>query len=321
VGAQFWSVYAPTDTIADRRSAHYVMEQIDLVRRMIRRYPETFELALSADDVERIHKQGKIASLIGMEGGHAIENSLGLLRQFHALGARYMTLTHADTLDWADAATDDPKHGGLSPFGEEVVRTMNELGMLIDISHVSPDTMKDAIRVSQAPVIASHSSAYTIAKHVRNIPDDVLKLIKPNRGVIMVNYFSGFVVPGSAEMMSQMFNIRRDLKKKHGDDETAFDKAYAVWKKEHPMQAGTIHDLLDHIDHIASIAGPECVGLGSDYDGVSMLPKQLEDVSSYPLITQGLLDRGYSDDEIRGIMGRNVLRSLREAEQVSASFK
>jgi membrane dipeptidase len=321
VGAQFWSVYAPTDTIADRRSAHYVMEQIDLVRRMIRRYPETFELALSADDIERIHKQGKIASLIGMEGGHAIENSLGLLRQFHALGARYMTLTHADTLDWADAATDDPKHGGLSPFGEEVVRTMNELGMLIDISHVSPDTMKDAIRVSQAPVIASHSSAYTIAKHVRNIPDDVLKLIKPNRGVIMVNYFSGFVVPGSAEMMSEMFNIRRDLKKKHGDDETAFDKAYAAWKKEHPMQAGTIHDLLDHIDHIASIAGPECVGLGSDYDGVSMLPKQLEDVSSYPLITQGLLDRGYSDDEIRGIMGRNVLRSLREAEQVSASIK
>jgi membrane dipeptidase len=198
---------------------------------------------------------------------------------------------------------------------------MNELGMLIDISHVSPDTMKDAIRVSQAPVIASHSSAYTIAKHVRNIPDDVLKLIKPNRGVIMVNYFSGFVVPGSAEMMSEMFNIRRDLKKKHGDDETAFDKSYAAWKKEHPMQAGTIHDLLDHIDHIASIAGPECVGLGSDYDGVSMLPKQLEDVSSYPLITQGLLDRGYSDDEIRGIMGRNVLRSLREAEQVSASIK
>lgn len=321
VGAQFWSVYAPTDTIADRRSAHFVMEQIDLVQRMIRRYPDTFELALTADDIERIHKKGRIASLIGMEGGHAIENSLGLLRQFHALGARYMTLTHSDTLDWADAATDEAKHGGLSPFGEDVVRTMNELGMLIDISHVSPDTMKDAIRISKAPVIASHSSAYSVAKHVRNVPDDVLKLVKANRGVIMVNFFSGFVEPGSAEMMSEMFNIRRQLKEEHGDDKPAFDKAYAAWKKEHPMQPGTIHDVLDHIDHIAKIAGPECVGLGSDYDGISMLPKQLEDVSTYPLITQGLMDRGYSDDQIRGIMGGNAVRALREAEKISASMK
>ncbi|MCL4111971.1 UNVERIFIED_CONTAM: hypothetical protein GTU68_008725 [Idotea baltica] len=257
------------------------MEQIDLVHRMIKRYPDTFELALTADDVERIHKNGKIASLIGMEGGHAIENSLGLLRQFHALGARYMTLTHSDTLDWADAATDDAKHGGLSPFGEEVVRTMNELGMLIDISHVSPDTMRDAIRISKAPVIASHSSARAIANHVRNVPDDVLKLAKTNGSVIMVNYFS-------------------------------------EWKKANPMDAGTIHDLLDHIDHIANIAGANCVGIGSDYDGVSTLPKQLEDVSTYPLITQGLLDRGYTDDEIRGIMGGNVLRVMREAETVSA---
>lgn len=320
LGAQFWSVYAPTDTMADRRSAHFVMEQIDLVHRMIKRYPDTFELALTAGDVERIHKDGKIASLIGMEGGHAIENSLGLLRQFHALGARYMTLTHSDTLDWADAATDDPQHGGLSAFGEEVVLTMNELGMLIDISHVSPDTMQDVFRISKAPVIASHSSAYTIAKHVRNVPDDVLKLAKKNGSVIMVNYFSGFVVPSSAVRSAEMFNVRRKFRKQYPDDDQAYDAAYVAWKKANPMEAGTIHDLLDHIDHIANIAGPECVGLGSDYDGVSMLPKQLEDVSTYPLITQGLIDRGYSDDEIRGIMGGNVLRVMREAEKVSAAM-
>lgn len=320
VGAQFWSVYVPAETAKSKTAAHDVMEQIDLVYRMCRRYPETFEIALTADDIVRIHKQGKIASLIGMEGGHAIENSLGLLRMFHNLGARYMTLTHSDTLDWADASTDEAKSDGLSPFGEEVVHTMNELGMLVDISHVSVETMKDAIRISKAPVIASHSSAYAIAEHPRNVPDDVLVLIKDTGGVVMVNYFSGFVVPESAKKMKGMFAAGRELRAKYPDD-AEFRKAMEQWRKENPIEPGTIHTVVDHIDHIVKVAGVDHVGLGSDYDGVTMLPDQLEDVSTYPRITQALLDRGYSHDDIRKILGENVLRVMWQAEQVSRDWK
>lgn len=320
VGAQFWSVYVPSETRKDRRALHDVLEQIDLVKRMVRRYPETFEFAGSVDDIERIHKEGKIASLIGVEGGHAIENSLGVLRNLYALGARYMTLTHSDTLDWADSATDDAKHSGLSPFGEDVVRTMNELGMLVDISHVSVETMKDAIRVSKAPVIASHSSAYAVAQHSRNVPDDVLKLVNKNGGVIMVNYFSGFVEPKSARRMAQMFDVRRELREKYTND-TEFNKALNRWRKENPIEPGTIHDVIDHIDHMVNVAGVDHVGIGSDFDGVSMLPRQLEDVSTYPLITQALLDRGYSAQKIKKIMGGNVMRAFREAERVSRNWK
>lgn len=320
VGAQFWSVYAPAETRQQKNAAHYVMEQIDLVYRMVERYPETFEIARTADDIERIHKSGKIASLIGMEGGHAIENSLGLLRMFHGLGARYMTLTHSDTLEWADAATDDPQHQGLNQFGEEVVLTMNELGMLVDISHVSVDTMKDALRISRAPVIASHSSAFAIAQHPRNVPDDVLKLVADNRGVVLVNYFSGFVVPVSAQRMADMFDVRRELRKEFPED-ADFDQALADWRKANPIEPGTIHDVVDHIDHIVKIAGIDHVGIGSDYDGVSMLPDQLEDVSTYPLITQALLDRGYTAEEIRKVLGANMLRAYREAEKVSHNWK
>lgn len=320
VGAQFWSVYAPVETRRERQAAHYVLEQIDLVQRMAARYPETFEIARSTDDILRIRKEGKIASLIGMEGGHAIENSLGLLRMFYNLGARYMTLTHSDTLDWADSATDDAEHGGLSPFGEEVVQTMNELGMLVDISHVSAETMKDVLRVSRAPVIASHSSAYAIARHPRNVPDDVLKLVAKNGGVIMVNFFSGFVVPASAERLVKMSEVRRTLREKYPDD-AEFNKAYAQWRKANPMDAGTIHDVIDHIDHLVKVAGVDHVGLGSDYDGVSLLPDQLEDVSTYPLITQALLDRGYSETDIEKILGGNLLRAFREAEKVAQELQ
>jgi len=319
LGAQFWSVYVPAKTMKTKTAAHDVMEQIDLVHRMCRRYPETFEIALTADDIVRIHEQGKIASLMGMEGGHAIENSLGLLRMFYNLGARYMTLTHSDTLDWADSATDEPRSDGLSPFGEDVVRAMNELGMLIDISHVSPATMKDALRVSKAPIIASHSSAYAVAQHPRNVPDDVLALVRENGGVIMVNYYSGFVVPESAQKMLSMFAVGRRLREEHPND-ADYRKAMLEWRKENPIEAGTIHDVLDHIDQIVKAAGVDHVGIGSDYDGVGKLPEQLEDVSTYPLITQGLLDRGYSDSDIRKINGGNVLRALREAERVAAEL-
>lgn len=320
VGAQFWSVYVPADSMRKGTAAHDVLTQIDLVRQMCRMYPETFELALTADDVERIHGEGRIASLIGMEGGHAIEDSLALLRMFYELGARYMTLTHSDTLSWADAATDDPQHGGLSEFGEEVVRTMNELGMLVDISHVSPDTMRDAIRVSRAPVIASHSSAFAVAEHPRNVPDDVLELVRDNGGVVMVNFFSGFVVPESAAEMQRMFHVRRELRAKYEDD-AEYDRAYKAWQAEHPLKRGTIYDVVDHIDHIVRVAGVDHVGLGGDFDGVSTLPEQLEDVSTYPRITQVLLDRGYGAEDVRKILGGNALRVLRGAERVAREIE
>ncbi len=316
VGAQFWSAYVPSETRLERRSAHYTLEQIDLIHRMIKRYPDTFEMAATADDIERIHKSGKIASMIGVEGGHAIENSLSLLRVFYGLGVRYMTLTHSDSLDWADSATDVAKNRGLSPFGEEVVLTMNQLGMLVDISHVSSETMDDVLRVSQAPIIASHSSARAIANHVRNVPDDILRKVKQNGGVVMVNYFSGFVVPESAKLMTDMFQIRRELKQKFPKD-SDFNREYNRWKSSHKMKPGTIHDVVDHIDHIAKVAGVAHVGIGSDFDGVSTLPTQLEDVATYPLITQALLDRGYTDSQIKKIMGGNLMRVLREAERVS----
>lgn len=317
VGAQFWSAYVPADTAKTGQALAQTLEQIDLIHRMIERYPETFEFATTADDVVRIQKSGKIASLIGVEGGHSIQNSLAVLRQLHARGARYMTLTHSDTIEWADSATDEPKHGGLSEFGEQVIREMNRLGMLVDLSHVSPGTMRDALRVSKAPVIASHSSAYAIAPHPRNVPDEELKLIAKNGGVVLVNFFSGFIEPESAKLMANMFDLNRELRAKYPAEED-FQKAKAQWRKEHPIQRGTVHTLVDHVDHIVKVAGIDHIGLGSDYDGVTMLPEQLDDVSCYPFITQELLNRGYREEQIHKIMSGNLLRVMREAEKASS---
>jgi membrane dipeptidase len=320
MGGVFWSVFVPAETDKTGTALRDTLEQIDLVQRMVALHAEVFELAVTADDVERIHAAGKIASLIGVEGGHSIQESLGALRQLHKLGARYMTLTHSDTLSWADAATDEPRHGGLAPFGEEVVREMNRLGMLVDISHVSPDTMRDALRVSRAPVIASHSSAFSVAPHPRNVPDDVLELVAANGGVVMVNFFSGFLEPESARARAEMFAIRRELRAKHSD-ESEFQAAMKRWDAQHPIAPGSVHTLVDHIDHIVRIAGVDHVGLGSDYDGVSMLPEQLEDVSCYPVITQELLTRGYDEEQIGKILGRNLLRALRQAEEVARTSR
>jgi membrane dipeptidase len=293
------------------------LEQIDLVKRMVARYPDTFELAYSADDVDRIHAQGRIASLIGVEGGHCIEESLAVLEKLYNLGARYMTLTHTDTLSWADSGTDEARNGGLTPFGEEVVRKMNELGMLVDLSHVSAGTMHDALDVATAPVIFSHSSALAVADHPRNVPDDVLKRIREKDGVVMVNFFSGYIVPEAVDTVAEGMALEKKLKQvdKLSDEEA--DREMRRWKAKHPYPRGTIHDLLDHIDHIAKVAGVEHVGLGSDYDGVSVLPTQLDDVSSYPYITQGLLDRGYTEAQIQVILGGNVMRVFRAAEAVA----
>jgi membrane dipeptidase len=239
---------------------------------------------------------------------------------FHALGVRYMTLTHSRTLEWADSATDEARHGGLTQFGEQVVREMNRLGMLVDISHVSPDAMRDALRVSRAPIIASHSSAYALAAHPRNVPDDVLHLIVANGGVIMVNFYPGFVHPEAARISQGMFAAMREARAAHPDEE-GYREAERQWRQDNPMPRVTVHDVVDHIDHIVKVAGIDHVGLGSDFDGITQLPEQLEDVSCFPYITQELLSRGYSETDIHKILGGNVLRALRQAEQVARNWK
>ena len=315
VKAQFWSVYVPGNQANPARA---VTDQIDLVHRMIERYPDVFELALSADDVERIAAKGKIASLIGIEGGVAIENDLAQLRSFARLGTRYMTLTHNETLDWADAATDAPKHDGLTPFGERVVKEMNRLGMLVDISHVSPATMADAIRVSKAPIIASHSNAFAIAPHARNVPDDILDGVKKNGGVVMINFSSGFVSPASARAIMA---ARKEIREKNPDG-ASFAKAMKVWYDTHnDLPRGTISDVADHIDHIKTRIGIDHIGLGADYDGVTSLPVGLEDVSTYPRLTEELLRRGYSESDVHKILGGNVLRAFRRAGEVAKELR
>ena len=261
VKAQFWSVFVPASTRHDGASLETTLEQIDLVYAMVDRYPDTFKIALTTDDIYQAVKEGKIASMIGMEGGHSIENSLSVLKQLYQRGARYMTLAHSDTLDWCDSATDEPKCYGLSEFGREVVREMNRLGMLVDISHVSDDAMKDALSVSKAPVIFSHSSARAIADHPRNVPDDVLKLTAENGGVVMVNFFSGYIVPEAARIGKDGADHRLQLKELYPDDKEKQRAEMRRWYNEHPTEQGTIHDVLDHIEHIAKVAGIDHVGL------------------------------------------------------------
>ncbi len=317
VGAQFWSAYVPPEKAEEGGAALYALEQIDLIHRMADHYPEHFAMAYTADDVLLAHRQGRIACLIGIEGGHAIENSLAALRMFHALGARYMTLTHVDTHDWADSATDEARHGGLTPFGEEVVREMNRLGMLVDISHVSAEAMHDVLRVARAPVIASHSSAYAVAPTPRNVPDNVLRLIAENGGVAMVNFYSGFVHPEAARVGQEGFDLWRRLRER-GAEEQEMRAAFEQFRRDHPMPRGSVGTVVDHIDHIVRVAGIDHVGIGSDYDGITIVPDQLDDVSCYPYITQELLNRGYSASDIRKILGGNALRALRRAEQIAA---
>jgi len=319
VGAQFWVAYVDAGLAKTHLAVKETLEQIDQIHRMIRAYPDTFATALTADDVVRVHKQGKIASLIGVEGGHSIDNSLGVLRTYYSLGVRYMTLTHSDTLDWADSATDEPKHGGLTPFGEQVVIEMNRLGMLVDISHVSADTMRHALKISKAPVIASHSSAFALADHPRNVPDDVLKLLPRNGGVIMVNFYPSFINPEGARIDVELLKLRRQWREKYPKKEE-YREVAAQWIKAHPVPQPSVHDVVDHIEHIIRVAGIDHVGLGSDFDGIDMVPRQLEDVSCYPYITQELLNRGRTREEIHKILGGNALRALRRAEEVARTW-
>lgn len=316
VGGQFWSVYIPVD-LAGPGAARAVLEQIDVVHRMTEAHPETFEMAYTAADVRRIHGEGRIASLVGIEGGHSIEESLAVLRQLYRAGARYMTLTHSENTPWADSATDAPAVGGLSPFGEEVVREMNRMGMLVDLSHVSAEAMHDALDVSEAPVIFSHSSARAVTAHPRNVPDDVLRRVAEGGGVVMVTFVQPFVSEATRERWAIQQAEEARLESLHPGDPAAVEEGMERWTEAHPWVPAELSDVADHIDHLREVAGIDSIGIGGDYDGIPSAPVGLEDVSTYPALLAELLRRGYSEDDLAKIAGENVLRAMEKAEEVA----
>ena len=320
VGGQLWSVYVPT-TLTGPAAVQFLFEQIDVVHRMTERYPETFTMAYTAADVERIFRAGRIACLIGMEGGHSIGNSLAVLRVAYACGARYLTLTHWIDTDWADAATDKARHGGLTKFGREVVREMNRLGMLVDLSHVSDKTMLDALEVSEAPVIFSHSSARALCNHVRNVPDEILRKVAANGGIAMVNFAPGFISE-EVRTWEQPEEVEwRRLEKLYPNDQKRAWKELKTWIAQHPGPKATLAQVADHIDHVRAVAGIDNVGLGSDFDGIGRTPTGLEDVSKYPALVAELLRRGYSPDDVKKVAGGNILRVMREAEKAAERLR
>jgi membrane dipeptidase len=321
VGAQFWSVYVPP-VPAGPPAVQAVLEQIDVVHQMVAHYPETFALALTAADIERIHRQGKIACLIGMEGGHSIDNSLAVLRMTYALGARYMTLTHTKNTDWADAAGDQPSHHGLTLFGVEIVHEMNRLGMLVDLSHVTDETMRAALKVSKAPVIFSHSSARALCNSPRNVPDDVLELTARNGGVVMACFLPGYLTERGRLAMEAAEAEKSRLRKLYPDKSAEFEAAMNAWRQAHPSpHEASLSDVADHIDHIRKVAGIAHVGIGSDFDGFDGAPEGLEDVSCYPALLAELARRGYTKAELKQLIGLNLLRVMRAAEKASARLK
>jgi len=320
VGAQFFAAYVPSELIADG-ATRFALMQIDLIHRLVDRYPDAFVYATTVTDIERAHGEDRIAALIGVEGGHAIEGSLDVLRTLYDLGARYMTLTHWKSTAWADAATDRPLHQGLSPFGEDVVREMNRLGMLVDLSHVSDSTMMDALRISEAPVIYSHSSARALAGHTRNVPDAILPAVAENRGVVMVNFSPGFINEETRLHGERAEALIDSLRIAFSGDSARVREAFESWLEENPAPKATLSQVADHVDHIVEVAGIDHVGLGSDYDGIDFVPVGLEDVSRFPHLLAELLERGYSDEDIRKLAGENFLRVMREAEAVSERLR
>jgi membrane dipeptidase len=316
VGAQFWSVYIPGEW-RDSGYARVQLEQIDIAREVIAKYPDRLALALSAQDIRRDFKQGRIGSLLGLEGGHAIENSLGALRAYYDLGARYMTLTHNVTLDWADAALDSARHNGLTPFGDSVVREMNRLGMLVDLSHVSAATMSDALNVSQAPVIFSHSAARAIVDVPRNVPDSILRRVTVNGGIVMVPFVTGFVSPAVLLYDQSSRPVMKDLQAKYGNDTAAITRDIRQWRAAHPEPRATLSQVADQIDYVRKVAGVDHVGIGGDFDGITEVVQGLEDVSTYPALFAELARRGWSDDDLRKLAGENFLRVFAQAEAVA----
>ncbi len=325
VGGQFWSVWVPPK-LSGLAAVKTTLEQIDLVHALAARYPDDLQMAYTADDVVRIEKTGRVASLIGIEGGHQIDNSLATLRQMYALGARYMTLTHTLNIDWADSATENPRHHGLTAFGRAVVHVMNRLGMLVDLSHVSAETMKAALAATQAPVMFSHSGARALVDHPRDVPDDVLALVKQNRGVVMVNFYPGYVSADVARWGADHSAEKARLNSPPydglyvGQPERA-KAALAEWEKAHPAPGTTIAMVADHIDHVRQVAGVDCVGIGSDFDGIPNAPLGLEGVDKYPALLLELARRGWSDAELAKVAGGNILRVMREAEGVAGRLQ
>jgi membrane dipeptidase len=319
VGGQFWSVYIPAN-VRDSGYARVQLEQIDIARQVIAKYPE-IEWALTADALRATHARGRVGSLLGLEGGHAIENSLGTLRAYYDLGARYMTLTHSANIDWADSGTDSVRHGGLTSFGEEVVREMNRLGMLVDLSHVSPATMSDALNVSEAPVIFSHSSARGVTDHPRNVPDSILRRLPKNGGLVMVTFVPAFVSQQVAEYGNELQRVNAELRQRFSGDDAARRRELDTWRASHPLPKATLKDVADHIDHVRRVAGADHVGIGSDFDGISDTPVGLEDVSTFPALFAELSRRGWSEADLRKLAGENLLRALKRAEAVSARLR
>jgi membrane dipeptidase len=325
VGAQFWSVWVPV-SVPGLEAVQMTLEQMDIVKRMVRQYPADFAMAYTAADIRRIHKNGKIASLIGIEGGHQINGSLAVLREMYDAGARYMTLTHSSNTPWADSATDAPAHHGLTPFGVEVVKEMNRVGMLVDLSHVSAESMKAALAASQAPVIFSHSSARALDDHPRNVPDDVLRALAANGGVVMVNFAPPYVSAArnhwEADRAAEIarFNTPPFGGLYIGQPERA-KAALAEWEVQHPRPVTTLSQVADHVEHIRQVAGIDHVGIGSDFDGIPDAPVGLEGVDRYPALLQELMRRGWSDSDIAKFAGENLLRTMAAAEQVSAKLQ
>jgi membrane dipeptidase len=325
VGGQFWSVWISA-SITGPAAVKMTLEQIDIVKSMAARWPKDFEMAYTADDIVRAHKAGRVASLIGIEGGHQIDDSLPMLRQMYAAGARYMTLTHSLNNDWADSATDAPKHHGLTAFGKAVVHEMNRVGMLVDLSHVSPETMKAALDVAQAPVMFSHSGARALDDHPRDVPDDVLSLVAKNRGVVMVVFAPQYLSEERAKWESDRaaektrYNAPPFAGYYIGQPERA-KKALAEWDAKHTRPEATIAMVADHIEHVRKIAGVDCVGIGSDFDGMPSTPQGLDGVDKYPLLLVELARRGWTDDELAKVAGGNILRVMREAEAVSRKLQ
>jgi len=319
VGGQFWAVYVPA-SLSGAEAVTALLEQIDRVHRFVARYPDSLELALTADDVVRIHGKGKIASLIGLEGGHCINNSLAVLRMSHALGARYMTLTHVKNNDWADAGTDKPLHHGLTSFGGEVVREMNRLGMMVDLSHVSDQTMLAALKISRAPVMCSHSGARALCRHARNVPDDLLKLIAASGGMVMAAFLPAYLTEPERLDDEAVNHEMARLTELHAGDPSRIANAFTEWRKANPAPCKTtLLDVADHIDHIREVAGIDHVGIGSDFDGFKNPPMGLEDVSCFPALLAELQKRGYSESDLKKVAGENILRVMRAVEKTATA--
>jgi membrane dipeptidase len=321
VGAQFWSVYIPATTTGPQ-AIQNTLEEIDIVHRMVERYPGQLEMAGSAADIRRIEKAGKVASLVGVEGGHQMAGSAAALRGYYALGARYMTLTHSLNNEWADSATDDPAHNGLTPFGRAVIHEMNRLGMFVDLSHVSAETMRQALAATKAPVIFSHSSARALMDHPRNVPDDVLKLLPANGGVVMVNFYPAFLSPAYRAWSAASDAEQARIKNVYSGQPKRRKAATEAWEAANPAPAVPVAVVADHVEHIRKVASVDNIGIGSDFDGISgTSPQGLEGVDKYPALFVELARRGWSDADLAKLSGGNLLRAMERMEQVAASMK